>query len=284
MPELPDLLYIQSYLRRTMTGRTITAVTIRQPVVLRSALREKPDHALDLMTITEVDLHGPFLTFALSGSILMVVNLMLAGQLQHQRHREHELGFLCLSLKLDDGSRLNLCDQKKMSKVYLVERGGESIIPKYREQGIDILSPGFTEEVFLELAEQNRRRQVRVFINDHTVLSAIGNAYADEILFAAGIHPKAFVATLTRDQLLRLYAAIGEVISAGTRAVADAGQPIHKKIRDHMKVRNRHGEACPRCGGTIRREGVRGYDVFFCPRCQPANRRLFLDWNERPSG
>jgi formamidopyrimidine-DNA glycosylase len=236
------------------------------------------------MTITAVDLHGPFLTFAFSGSILMVVNLMLAGKLQHQRHREHELGHLCLSLKLDDGARLNLCDDQKMAKVYLVERGGESIIPKYREQGVDILSPGFTDEVFLGLAARNRRKQVRVFINDHTALSAIGNAYADEVLFEAGIHPKTFVASLTRDQLLRLYAAIREVIAAGTRAVEAAGEPIHKKVRDHMKVRNRHGEKCPRCGGIIRREGVRGYDVFFCPHCQPANRRLFLDWNKPQSG
>ena len=64
----------------------------------------------------------------------------------------------------------------------------------------------------------------------------------------------------------------------GITEVEKAAQPIQVKVRDHMKVRNRKGEPCARCGTTIRREGVRGYDVFFCPVCQPATRKVFIDW------
>jgi formamidopyrimidine-DNA glycosylase len=66
--------------------------------------------------------------------------------------------------------------------------------------------------------------------------------------------------------------------------VRRAGQPIHIKVRDHLRVRNRHGEPCPRCGTTIRREGVRGYDVFYCPSCQPPTRRHFIDWRPEARG
>ncbi|MER3522752.1 MAG: hypothetical protein C4326_01450 [Ignavibacteria bacterium] len=54
-------------------------------------------------------------------------------------------------------------------------------------------------------------------------------------------------------------------------------EPIHVKVHSHMRVRNRHRQPCPRCGTTIRHEGVRGYDTFFCLQCQPSTRKLFLD-------
>jgi formamidopyrimidine-DNA glycosylase len=113
-------------------------------------------------------------------------------------------------------------------------------------------------------------------------LDSIGNAYADEILFAARIHPKTFVGTLTEAEWEELYRAIRDVMTEGQRKVAEAGQPIHVKVRDHMRIRNRKGLPCPRCGSIIRREGVRGYDVFFCPTCQPVRRRVFIDWTKLP--
>ena len=92
-----------------------------------------------------------------------------------------------------------------MAKVYLVHRGAYGTIPKYEQLGIDILSAEFTPEKFRELARQHSRKQVRVLINDHTILASIGNAYADEILFDAGIHPKTFVGKLTGEELDRLH-------------------------------------------------------------------------------
>ncbi|MEK9136527.1 MAG: zinc finger domain-containing protein [Bacteroidota bacterium] len=252
---------------------------MKQPVVVRVAMDQPLEQAVANKTIEKVEIHGQFIRFELSSSTDLVINLMLAGRLQHQSSTDKQEGYLCVSFLLDDNSRLNLCDENKMAKVYVVKPGEYGIIPKYSGQGIDVLSTGFTLEQFTLLAKQHSRRQVRVFINDHTALRAIGNAYADEILFEAQIHPKTFVRTLKEDDLRRLYSSIRKVMAWGIKNVEEAGQPIHVKVRDHMRVRNRKGEPCPRCGTTIRREGVRGYDVFFCPTCQPASRKLFIDWN-----
>ena len=280
MPELPDLLHIRKYLSNMIEGKTITGVTVKQTVVLRVAVDQRFDQAMSNRIIEAVAIHGPFLRFDLSDSIDIVTNLMLSGRLQHQRGPEKVDGHLCCSWHLDDGSRLNLCDENKMAKVYVVQHGSYEAIPKYREQGIDIRSLQFTLQAFKELARKHSRKQVRVFINDHTILSSVGNAYADEILFDARIHPKTFVSRLKEEEISRLYASIVSVIEWGTQKVEEAAKPIQVKVRDHMKVRNRKGEPCPRCGTTIRREGVRGHDVFFCPRCQPASRHLFIDWNK----
>lgn len=282
MPELPDLLYIRNELRKHVLHRTVTAVQLRQPVVLRSTLRDPLERALHSLSLTAIDVRGPFLLFTFSATIQLVVNLMLAGRIQHQRKPDRALGYICIALRLDDGTRLNICDEQKMVKVYLVHLGVFDAVPQLTTLGIDVLSPAFTTETFRTCAARHARKQVRSFLNDHTILNSIGNAYADEILFEAAIHPKTLVASLDPTELDRLHAAILTVLRDGSAHVEAARQPVHVKVRDHMRVRNRKGEPCPRCGTTIRREGVRGYDVFFCPHCQPARRAGFIDWQRAP--
>jgi len=280
MPELPDLLFINTYLSANVRGRTITDLTLQQPVVLRNPFAEPADALIRGSRVTTTRVRGPFLVLSLSCGKDLVLNLMLAGHLHHQRGGEKPPGWLCASLVLDDLSRLHLADEKKMAKLYLAEPTRTTHIPRFDTQGVDILSNDFTRDYFGDLAARHRRKQVRVFLNDQTILSAIGNAYADEILFEARIHPKTLVASLGEDQLTVLFESIGTVIGRGIEAVAAAKGPIHVKVRDHMKVRNRRGTPCPRCGTTIRREGVRGYDVFFCPTCQSPTRKSFIDWRK----
>jgi formamidopyrimidine-DNA glycosylase len=282
MPELPDLLYIEEYLRSRLSGRTVERALLRQPVVLRNLTGTDLSASLSGTKLGAVSIHGPFLTLQFTGGWDLVFNLMLSGRLQHQEPNQKAEPFLSLSLELDDATRLNLCDQNKMAKAYLVHHGEYDKIPAFSAQGVDVRSQEFTCERFLVIARENRRKQVRVFINTHTILSSIGNAYADEILFDAGIHPKTFVSSLGEGDLTRLYWSILSVLRSGAERVREAQQPIHVKVRDHMKVRNRKGEPCPRCGTTIRREGVRGHDVYFCPRCQSATRSHFIDWKSLP--
>ena len=282
MPELPDLLYIQAYLQKNIVGKQITSSKVLQPVIVRNGLNESFEGALSGRKFEEVGVRGPFLLFSLSQGITVAVNLMLAGRLQHQLPGEKAEGFRCCSFALNDAAALHICDDKLMAKLYVVRNADLARVPRYQTQGMDILSPRFTLEVFRDLAAKHGRKQVRVFVNDQTILSAIGNAYADEILFEARIHPKTFLGRLKPDEIDALFRSIQWVIAWGRENVEKAARPIQIKVRDHMRVRNRKGKPCPRCGTTIRREGVRGHDVFFCPACQPASRKLFIDWSVRP--
>ncbi len=280
MPEIPDLLYIRSYLANHLSGRTIAGVVVRQPVVIRSLADAPFDATLEGKSVSDIRLLGPFLRFLLSDNHELIVNLMLAGRVQHLRPGEKPEGHLCLSLVMDDGTAVNFADREKMMKVYLTSGGRYERIPRFSGQGIDVLAAEFTAKKFREIAARHRRKQVRVFVNDQTILSAIGNAYADEILFEARIHPKTLVGRLDEPALDRLHAAIRAVLEWGTREVERAGAPIQHKVRAHLRVRNRKGEPCPRCRTTIRREGVRGHDAFFCPTCQPPTRTHFIDWRK----
>lgn len=279
MPELPDLQYIVKALGPKLQGRRIEEVSVKEPIVLRTLLAG-PDGlplgfaaALKGRVFTGLHRHGPFLSFALGGkqpdSLLLIIHCMLAGRLQIAAASDKLLAHLCFSLILDNGERLSYGDEKRMGKVYVTEPGRFGGIPGYDTQGVDVVSDAFPFEAF-EVLIRGKRNQARVFLMDQTALSAIGNAYADEILFAAGIHPKTPCSSLSPQERRKLYDSIRSVLAWGIAEVEKDGQPIEVKVRGHMRVRNRKDEPCPACGATIRRAGVLGYDSFFCPVCQPA--------------
>lgn len=292
MPELPDLVHIVRALSPALLSRRVEAVRVKNPLVLRVLLPGDFGALLTGRRFEELERHGPFLRFGLgppghpagadpageSAGIDVVAHLMLAGRLRLAPCGEKPLAFTAFALDLDSGETLSYGDEKSMGKIYLCAKGGFEAIPGYLSQGVDVTGPGFTYEAFAALIAK-KRCQARVFVMDQASLSAIGNAYADEILFEAGIHPKAPCSSLPEEKRRALYEAVRSVLAWGTEEVEKAGRPLEEKVRGHLRVRNRAGEACPRCGATIRKAGVLGFDAFFCPICQPDRAGRGLDWS-----
>lgn len=279
MPELPDLHYIVARLAVRIIGRRIEEVTVKEPIVIRMLLPGPGGftNGLQGKRIEALSRRGPFLVFTLSDNAELIVHCMLAGRLQIAAAAAKPVPSLCFSLRLETGEWLRYGDDKRMGKVYLTAQGSHESIPGYTGQGVDITTEEFSFERFESLIA-GRRQQARVFLMDQTALSAIGNAYADEILFAAGIHPKTACSSLTPEQRRTLYDSIRSVIAWGISEVEKAGQPIEVKVRDHVRVRGRKDQPCPVCGAKIRRVGVLGHDSFYCPRCQPATRKQAIPW------
>ncbi|MEI6388063.1 MAG: DNA-formamidopyrimidine glycosylase family protein [Spirochaetota bacterium] len=278
MPELPDLLVIQKRIAPELIGRVIEAATVSEPIVLRILEHGDFKDLLAGQRIRDFRRHGPFLRLELERHDL-VMHLMLAGRLRLGLREEKRLAHTAFTLELDAQGRLSYGDEKNMGKVYLCPKGCFESIPGYLSQGIDITGGDFSWELFSVLID-GKRNQARVFIMDQRILSAIGNAYADEILFEAGIHPKTPCCKLLEAEKHKLFEAIGSVIAWGTDEVEKAQRPTEDKVRGHMRVRNRGGQACPRCGATIRKAGVLGFDSFFCPGCQSDRTGRGLDWNK----
>ena len=296
MPELPDLQVLVKKLGPSLEGRLIAGARVHEPIVLRLLEAGDFGELIAGQRILSLERHGPFLHFGLERHEL-VMHLMLAGRLRLAPIWEKKLAHEAFAIDFapassekaseggeaegESGDCLSYGDEKNMGKVYLCPKGDFSAIPGYKTQGLDILSPAFTWERFARLIEK-KRNQARAFIMDQTMLSAIGNAYADEILFEAGIHPKTPCCYLTASDRHKLYDAINTVIAWGIAEVEKADRPIEEKVRGHLRVRNRGGEACPRCGTTIRKAGVLGFDAFFCPKCQPDRTGRGLDWSKLP--
>ncbi len=279
MPELPDLEYIRDRLSAVLllpaTG-AIVETKVKEPIVIRNLSGRRFEDALSGQRPVAIERIGPFLKFVF-GEWWLVIHAMLAGRFELGKTIARRA--LCFGLRFESGDWLSSSDDRKMGKVYLLPPDQAGRVPDLDHSGLPVLGAQFNSAAFLQRLA-SRKQQVRAFLMDHSNLSAIGNAYADEILFVAGIHPKTLCPQLDQDERLRLFAAIQSTLAAGIAAVQQAGRPIEEKVRDHMQVRNRKDQPCPRCGARIRRANVLGFDAFFCPQCQPEKRAGFIDWRK----
>jgi formamidopyrimidine-DNA glycosylase len=290
VPELPDLVHVAEELKRALVkdgGRRVVAARTGDPLVLRVMVREPFPEALVGRRLEDVARRGHFLRFALEGELVLVVNAMLVGKYKllapgAERPRKDPVS-LGLALVFDDGQELEYLDDKRMGKVYVVAAKDEHTIPVYGQLGVDLLSPGFTRAAFGALIAK-RRDQVRQFLMDKSALASLGNAYSDEILFAAHLHPKTFCHKLSPAEIDGLYEAIPRVLEGAIAEIRRRGEPIEIKVRDFLAVRGRDGQPCRVCGSTIRAVRVGGGDACFCPTCQPTARKLFVDWSRLPRG
>ncbi len=282
MPERPDLEYVVPILDRELRGLSITAVRAPRPVVLRLAVRGTPEALLVGKTLAGVSRRAAFVLFD-AGELEIAIAPMLAGRFSLSAPTDRVPADLAVALGLSDGRELRYRDDVQMGKVWVLAHGDHAQVPGLAKVGVDVLDRrAFTRAKFRAIAAK-RRDQAKVFLLDKSALDSMGNAYADEVLWHAGIHPKTMVRSLGEADLDRLHDAIVEVLSSAAREVAKRKPALDEKVRDFLSVRGRHGQPCPRCGTKIRSAGVHGHDADFCPTCQPDRRASpLVDWRKVP--
>jgi formamidopyrimidine-DNA glycosylase len=282
MPELPDLLYIQSELTSALVGGKVTSARLANPVVLRALIEGGLEHLIGAKLVA-IERVAHFLFFRFEWPVCekrdaleLGVNPMLAGRFRIAAPADRQEAALGFALGFG-AVELRYLDDKQMGKVYLARANDRDKIPALPHGGLYILDPEFTREAFRALVSK-RRDQVRVFLMDKNAIDALGNAYADEVLFAARIHPKTSCRSLSPEEVDRLHDEIVRVMRAAADEIAKRKAPTEDKIRDFLQIRLR--AVCPRCGHKVRKAGVYGHDSYFCPHCQPPKRAGIVDWRK----
>jgi formamidopyrimidine-DNA glycosylase len=279
MPERPDLEYQVPILDSLLRGRPITGVHSGDPVVLRLTVAGGTD-VLVGRRIEAVTRLAHTVCLHLDADVDLAISPMLAGRFQLNPTSKKRTKDTVFALDLDRDESVWLRDDVSMARVTTLPFRRWDLIPGMPSVGIDVLSPEFTRDAFRAIAK-GRRDGVKTFLRDKGALDALGNAYADEALFAAGVHPNTAVRELALADLDRLHDAIVAVLTEARDTIAFRKPKLDEKLRDFLKVRNRKGEPCPRCGAPIRVTGVKGHDAFFCAHCQPDKKgRGFVDWRK----
>ena len=267
MPESPELQVVAEFLDSHLPGRTILKAAVLKPSVVRSLCGSMEDD-LTGRAFESVRRKGKFLLIALSGERHIVINPKLTGGLQHCPSKTRVQKRTCVRLKLDGEVDLRYTDDRQMGQFYYVGSGQVGDVPGLADQGPDALD----EFSFEEFTENLRRfhGEIKGVLTRGRVISGIGNAYADEILFDAMVYPFKRRKALSEEELRRIYESSRSVIEESAEQVRERmGERLDHKIRDFLKVHNRGGEPCPRCGSKITELRANQRITSYCRRCQP---------------
>ncbi len=268
MPELPDLEVIVAILSPRVLGRCIAAAEVLRPLVVRS-LPDGGDPAPRLKgrEVQGLSRRHKSLLFRLDEGLWIGVNPMLAGRLRYGPAPLPRLARDYAAITLSDGAQLVYHDPESMGKVYVTPQ--LELIPGYTEWGAEPLSKELTLDAFLARL-QPFRGEIKGVLTRGACVAGIGNAYADEILFEAGIYPFRTVPSLSRAERTRVYDAMRGVLTRAIDEVremmGDDPAAIH---RGNLRVHRRKGEPCPRCGQAISEVTGAGHATSFCRHCQP---------------
>lgn len=267
MPELPDLEVVKEYLHDRLPGQRIEMVELLKPIVVRDLVSEDLISSLVGKEFTTVGRRGKFLLLALHGGEKLVINPMLAGRLQYCQRSERRRVKTFLILRLSGGMDLRYVDDKAMGKIYLTKE--LDAVPGFATQGPEALDPQLTLEAFQERLRR-RRGEIKGILTNQTFVAGIGNAYADEILFRAGLYPFRKRPSLSAKEVERLYQSIPSVLREAINTLRErVGDEIDMEIRDFLQVHGKGGSPCPRCGTTVSEIKARGRLTNFCRSCQP---------------
>ena len=268
MPEAPELEVVKGFLIERAVGANVESARVIKPSVLRSMAGDFEDD-IPGRGIEDVRRTGKFLTLALSGDRLLVVNPMLTGGFQWSEPSDRVFKRTCFTLTLSNGRELRYIDDRQMGRVYYVSPEQLGEIPQYGDMGPDVLDEPLSLGEFKERLRPFRG-EIKGIITRGRVISGIGNAYVDEILWDAEIYPFRKKRDLSDDDLQRILDSSARVIREAVGQVREAmGEDIHRKRRDFLKVHNRGGEPCPRCGTTISQLTANQRITSYCRACQP---------------
>jgi len=276
MPELPEVESLRRILARSARGRTIASAKIGRAALRRRAPQDFA-HAIANRRIERVRRRAKYLIIELSGGGAILVHLGMSGSLTHRREgfcgndldsRHDHIEFL-----LDDGSRLVFNDPRRFGMVHFTSLAAIEHVTELRRLGPEPLGRQFTLDYLVGVA-RGRTVAIKNLLMDQRILAGIGNIYAAEILFRAGVRPTRRAGTVTRAELERIF----ESTPAVLRAAIGSGGTTFRSYRDsrgrpgrfarRLMVYGREGDPCYICSAAIRNVIVGQRASFYCPRCQ----------------
>ena len=273
MPEAPDLQVIKEFLERHLTTMAVVEARVLRPTVLRSLAVSAPEFPADIAgrSFEGFWRQGKFLGLELSGDRTLAINPMLSGGLQYCAPQERVARSTFLVLALSNGGELRYIDADQMGMVYYMRPEQLSQVPRLNEQGPDILDQPLT---LAELQARLKpfRGEIKGILTRGAAVAGIGNAYADEVLFAAGLFPFRKVGALKHEELERLHHAMYSTPREAVGVLRERmREEIHHKVRDFLQVHGKGGQPCPRCGHSITEIKANGRLTNYCRRCQPGS-------------
>ncbi|MCU7723665.1 bifunctional DNA-formamidopyrimidine glycosylase/DNA-(apurinic or apyrimidinic site) lyase [Actinoplanes sp. KI2] len=277
MPELPEVETVRQGLAKWVAGRTIATVEVHHPRAIR---RHLPGDAhfiamLTGRTILDASRRGKYLWLSLDSGDAIIGHLGMSGQLLMQPADAADEKHLRVRFTFTDGGpQLRFVDQRTFGGLSVSE-GGADLPDEIAHIARDPMDPLFDDELFVARL-RGKHTEVKRALLDQTLISGVGNIYADEALWRAQLHGARPTDQLTRPAARRLLAHVRDVLGEAIVAGGTSFDELYVNVNGEsgyfdrsLNAYGREGEPCHRCGTPIRREQFMNRSSFSCPRCQP---------------
>jgi formamidopyrimidine-DNA glycosylase len=289
MPELPEVEVVRRGLQAQVAGKTITAIRVHHPRAVRRHEAGPADLTARLLgaRITGTDRRGKYLWLTLDGpsdegspDTALVVHLGMSGQmlLGPVPRTDH----VRIAALLDDGTTLSFVDQRTFGGWLVADLSNVdgSVVPTpVAHLARDPLDARYDAAAVVKVL-RGKHSEIKRQLLDQTVVSGIGNIYADEALWRAKVHGARLADALTRRQLTAVLEAAADVMSDALSEGGTSFDSLYVNVNGQsgyfdrsLDAYGREGKPCRRCGAVIHREKFMNRSSFYCPRCQPRPRR-----------
>lgn len=281
MPELPEVEVVRRGLAEHVTDKTITAVRVHHPRAVRRHEAGPADLAARLLdtTITGTGRRGKYLWLTLSDGSALVVHLGMSGQmlLGDVPNANH----LRIAALLDDGTTVSFVDQRTFGGwmlADLVTVDGTDVPVPVAHIARDPLDPLFDRDGVITVLRR-KHSEIKRQLLDQTVVSGIGNIYADESLWRSKINGARLASGVSKAKLVELLDAAADVMADALGQGGTSFDSLYVNVNGEsgyfdraLDAYGREGEPCRRCGAIMRRDKFMNRSSFYCPRCQPRPR------------
>ncbi len=290
VPELPDLRVLADAFGAVLVGRPLESATLKQPLVLRGATAEL--RGFEGLNLAGVEQRGKFLTLHF-GRGRIVINAMLTGRLGLAQPGARALSSTALLLRfgtrrsIPNGAEpapwtrgadwlpaddvvveLRYRDPRKMGKVYLLPEGVTRDVAGWAALGPDIDDPALDLKTWQDRIKRHDG-ELHNLLKKQEFAAGIGNAYSDEILWAARVAPFRKRSSLAAEESEVLWRSSREVVDWAVGELRTRVPPtFEKQARDFLRVHLKGGEPCPRCGATLSEVSPGGFTTTWCRSCQ----------------
>jgi len=281
VPELPEVETVRQGLATWVAGRSVDTVEVLHPRAIRRHAPGAEDFARVLVgrTILEARRRGKYLWLPLDSGDALVGHLGMSGQLLIQPADAPDGPHLRIRFDFTDaGPQLRFVDQRTFGGL-AVSPGGAELPLEIAHIARDPMDPLFDDEHFVARL-RGRHTEVKRALLDQTLISGVGNIYADEALWRAQLHGRRATDALTRPAVRRLLGHVRDVLGEALKQGGTSFDALYVNVNGEsgyfdrsLNAYGRAGLPCGRCGTLMRREAFMNRSSFFCPRCQPAPRR-----------
>ncbi|GAA1081839.1 bifunctional DNA-formamidopyrimidine glycosylase/DNA-(apurinic or apyrimidinic site) lyase [Nocardiopsis metallicus] len=281
MPELPEVEVVRRGLSDHAVGRGIGAVEVLHPRSVRRHVPGPADFAgrLSGQTPTAVRRRGKYMWLVLDSGDMLLVHLGMSGQMLVQPQGKPDEKHLRVRMSLDDGNELRFVDQRTFGHLLLDQRGERAEVPSSVDHiALDPLDAEFVPDAFVR-ALRAKRTEVKRALLDQSLISGVGNIYADEALWRARRHWARSTRGLTSAQGSELLGHVTDVMTEALEVGGTTFDGLYVNVNGEsgyfergLNAYGRRDRPCGRCGTLIVREAFMNRSSFSCPVCQRAPR------------